>query len=979
MLKLVRTIALFFLLFSYPAIAQQFSNARFWGSSQGLKSTGVKIIEEDKDGMIWIGTYSGLVRFDGRSFVAFDKIISGHKLGSELIHSMVAVNHQLWISSESGLYVFDVSDYSLKQILLPDVKGNLNAKFRSRDLIKTSRNQILIGGSNGYLWLAKSDNDIVAKTNNLDGGKPFNPILFFTNQGKDSVWFHSDNGDIYCFNTLKEELIYHHNLNVDLHHIFYIPGLGINIKRNIMMYRFDPQKRECKLWDKHPFDNANYILNQDNESFWLTRLGKELYFFDRANRFTNLSYVFSKIEDPNYKILTIVQFKNSLWVGTSYGLLRINVSRNKYPHIYATEPGVTDLVNTSVRGMCEVPGGNLIFAGYNGLFRISNNLNDKKITPLILDSIHNYIPYTLCYYKNKLWLGSEGGGIGEFNLKNHKLTRYVPHQYKHSHRAIYNIYIDSARDQFILATHAGLVRFDLASKKYVKIYINSSEDEINLAKISQIGLYNNYFYLATSQGLLICDRNFKLLKQLTFKGRQVYSLYFDKEQDEVWVGTGGDGVHILKNNKPYKHYSTQNGLTDNKIASIIKSGNKIYLGTYGGLSIFNIQTKTFVNIQADQGLSSNEFNHGASFIDSKGQIFMGTVNGYNLVNGASKSVYFYAAHQPVLSSVFVLNGKKEQAIYNAKTLKNLFIPSENKMVEFEFGMPDYNFPEKCMFAYKLVGIDKDWIQLGNRNYLRLSELKAGDYTLMVKACNSKGIWYAMQNNLQIEVDGPFYTKWWFITMVVLLVGGSGIVFYRIRIFQLKKLLALRLQISSDLHDEVGSILTAVGMQAELLQLKNKSKQPELILISETSRKAVSNMRDVIWSIDTRNDSVKDLIDRMHEYLSSLFDSSNVHYSFNKSVANPNQTIDLITRQNTYLIFKEAINNIAKHANATQVSIDLVITASHIKLEIINNGKPKPVEKRGMGLSNMEMRAQKMKASLFIDTDNNYRLLLMKRF
>ena len=102
-------------------------------------------------------------------------------------------------------------------------------------------------------------------------------------------------------------------------------------------------------------------------------------------------------------------------------------------------------------------------------------------------------------------------------------------------------------------------------------------------------------------------------------------------------------------------------------------------------------------------------------------------------------------------------------------------------------------------------------------------------------------------------------------------------------------------------------------------------------------------------------------------------------AFNKSVANPNQTIDLITRQNTYLIFKEAINNIAKHANATQVSIDLVITASYIKLEIINNGKPKPVEKRGMGLSNMEMRAQKMKASLFIDTDNNYRLLLMKRF
>ena len=829
------------------------------------------------------------------------------------------------------------------------------------------------------MWLAKNDNDIVAKTNNIDSGRPFKPILFFTKQGKDSVWFHSDDGDIYCFNTLQEKIIYHHNLNVDLHHIFYIPGLGINIKRNIMMYSFDPEKRECKLWDKHPFDNANHILNQDNKSFWLTRLGKELYFCDKAKSFTNLSYVFSKIEDPNYKILTIVQFKNSLWVGTSYGLLRINVSKDKYPHIYATEPGVTDLVNTSVRGMCEVPGGNLVFAGYNGLFMISNNTDDKKITPLILDSIHNYIPYTLCYYKNKLWLGSEGGGIGEFNLKTKILTRFTPDKYKHSHRAVYNIYVDSVRNQFILGTHAGLVRFDVATKQYVKIYINNSEDEINLAKVSQIAFKNNQFYLATSQGLLICDRYFNLIKQLTFKSKQVYSLFFDDEQNELWIGTGGDGVHILKDNKPFKHYLTQNGLTDNKIASIIKSGNKIYLGTYGGLSIFNTQTKNFVNIQADQGLSSNEFNHGATFIDSKGQVFMGTVNGYNVVNGAEKTLFAYAAHQPVLSSVFILNGKNEQVVYDAKNLSSLFIPSDNKMVEFEFGMPDYNFPEKCMFAYKLVGIDKDWIQLGNRNYLRLSELKAGDYTLMVKACNSKGIWYAMQNNLQIEVDGPFYTKWWFIAFVLLFISGSVVLFYRFRIFQLEKLLQLRMQISSDLHDEVGSILTAVGMQAELLQLKNKNKQPELTLIAETSRKAVSNMRDVIWSIDTRNDSVKDLIDRMHEYLSSLFDSSNTQYTFNKSVSNLDQTIDLITRQNIYLIFKEAINNIAKHANATNVSIELAITATYIKLEIINNGNPKPTEKKGMGLNNMEMRAKKMKATLFIDTDNCYRLLLVKRF
>jgi len=136
MLKLIRILALLFLLASSNLFAQQFSNARFWGSSQGLKSTGVKEIEEDSDGVIWLGTYNGLVRFDGRSFVAFDKIIPNHILGSELIHSLVSLYSQLWISSESGLYVFDVSNYTIKQILLPDIKGNLNAKFRSRNLVK---------------------------------------------------------------------------------------------------------------------------------------------------------------------------------------------------------------------------------------------------------------------------------------------------------------------------------------------------------------------------------------------------------------------------------------------------------------------------------------------------------------------------------------------------------------------------------------------------------------------------------------------------------------------------------------------------------------------------------------------------------------------------------------------------------------------------------------------------------------------------
>jgi signal transduction histidine kinase len=168
------------------------------------------------------------------------------------------------------------------------------------------------------------------------------------------------------------------------------------------------------------------------------------------------------------------------------------------------------------------------------------------------------------------------------------------------------------------------------------------------------------------------------------------------------------------------------------------------------------------------------------------------------------------------------------------------------------------------------------------------------------------------------------------------------------------------------------------MQAELLQNKNVDKQDELNQIAETSRKAVSNMRDVVWSIDARNDLAKDLIDRMHEYLSELFDASPISFTFTKDVQNPNQSIDLFTRQNTYLIFKESLNNIAKHANATHVNIELVINASALKLAISNNGQSQTNPKPGMGLRNMEMRAKKMKAELTIDPENCYKLILLKK-
>jgi signal transduction histidine kinase len=186
-----------------------------------------------------------------------------------------------------------------------------------------------------------------------------------------------------------------------------------------------------------------------------------------------------------------------------------------------------------------------------------------------------------------------------------------------------------------------------------------------------------------------------------------------------------------------------------------------------------------------------------------------------------------------------------------------------------------------------------------------------------------------------------------------------------------------MQISTDLHDEVGGVLTAVGMQAELLlnsDLTNKAEQ--LKKISLLSREAVATMRDVIWSIDAHQERFVDLIDRMNEFVNVIFDDTNIEVKFEHQVASNYQFIDLITKQNTYLIFKEALSNIVKHANVHKVSISILVKDKMMKLMIQSDGSAVKQVKEGMGLRNMKARSLKMKADLRID--EYYNIILIKR-
>jgi signal transduction histidine kinase len=177
---------------------------------------------------------------------------------------------------------------------------------------------------------------------------------------------------------------------------------------------------------------------------------------------------------------------------------------------------------------------------------------------------------------------------------------------------------------------------------------------------------------------------------------------------------------------------------------------------------------------------------------------------------------------------------------------------------------------------------------------------------------------------------------------------------------------LRTAIASDLHDEIGSALTRISISSELLSMQHHSELPVLERISTDSKKAIASISDIIWSIDARNDNFEDLVLRMREHAANMLDSPAFETSFVTSGLENIHSIPQVLRQNLYLIFKEAVNNIARHSTGGRVFIELKNSGKVFSMTIVNEmekGGHRPSEHTGQGLRNMHMRAKRMNAHL----------------
>ncbi|MCB0707192.1 MAG: hypothetical protein KDC34_17870, partial [Saprospiraceae bacterium] len=442
----------------------------------------------------------------------------------------------------------------------------------------------------------------------------------------------------------------------------------------------------------------------------------------------------------------------------------------------------------------------------------------------------------------------------------------------------------------------------------------------------------------------------------------------------VWVASSQGLIRILPENQGFERMNElEHGVPAEDFYAVFGDRKgRLWLSGNRGLIVFDPREKKFQRFGPPDGLQGNEFNNYSGAKDLAGNIWFGGMNG---INAFSPETINPIPFEPRIQFVrLLINDEPYTDSIPISELTGLSLPYYQNTLSFEFVGMEFSNPEAITYKYMLEGYDRSWVDNERRGFVRYANLPPGSYTFLVKSANSDGHWSESSKAFGLYIKRPFWLSWWFYALCALAVFGLVYAWIWYRLQQALKIERMRVEISSDLHDDVGGLLSGLAMQTELMELTADDSQKERMQrISDMSRSAMSRMRDTVWAIDARKDKIEDVLDRIREHAEEILVPRGINYEIQAGQLDSKLHMNARNRQAVYLICKEAISNIGKHSTGDQVLIQLSISGKRLRARIHDNGNVavKHYKTTGLGLSNMKMRAEKAGGSIEFDASDGF--------
>ncbi len=952
MKKIISTLLFIFAIVAISE-AQKFP-FRTYSIENGLSESVVNTIVQDQDDYVWIGTGYGLNRFDGLNFKSY--FVEDGLLNNGIQSLYADEKGELWIGTEGGVNVMrEDSIHSVSEL------GPLQSST-ILSIYEDSQNTLWFATDGEGVWHWDPDNELTQyqEVNGMGSDR----VRAVAEDQQRVMWFATrdgltklEDGNFRTFTTR------HGLLDDRLRDLVLMNDGTLWVATRGGLCRVQNEDVGCFTEEDGLINNRIQSISKDaDENLWLGTEEGASYFED--GEFTNYSVDEGLVN--NIIHATFFDREENIWFGTFGGGVSLLLG-HQFQN-YTIEEGLPNNVITSIaedqKGQFWVStyGGGLtkIVDGNLETLNTSDGLVDNKVYTLRTDP------------QNRLLIGTRWGFsiFDDANFNNFDETE-LPH------RKIRSILPLDNSSEIVLGTYGeGII-------SYQDNAFSELTEEDGLANNTVMGLEkasDGSIWAATYGGVShIQDTsftNYTIQDGLPHNG--VLDVLLDNS-GELWVATFGGIARFTGDG--FESIRLEDGLPDEVCYFIEQDDRGIYwIGTNKGVIRFDYQryqsgtdnsdTQIFQLLTKEQGLTSNEMNAGASFKDSQGRLWFGSVGGVSVFN-PSKEKMIDKTPKVHIKGISV-SGE------HIPIKKELDIGSDNHNITFDFIGISFSAPHQMKYRYRLKNSGEGWQETTQRS-VRYSALMPGDYTFEVRAQNAGGQWSEQTARIGFTVQAPFWLQWWFIAVVVLAI--TAVVLFINHYYRIKKMIEMermRVRIASDLHDDVGSSLTEIALQSDFLQTMNVSDklQDSLKQIGVQSRKIVSSLDDIVWSIDARNDTIGDLTDRMQDYINNVLTDKDVHYHFDGDMQ---QKLEVSLKENLYLIFKESINNISKHSNADRVDITLAANGTNFLMKISDNGtEVSGTRKTGQGLQNMKMRAKRIDAEITFNNNNGFEVVVENR-
>jgi signal transduction histidine kinase len=302
-----------------------------------------------------------------------------------------------------------------------------------------------------------------------------------------------------------------------------------------------------------------------------------------------------------------------------------------------------------------------------------------------------------------------------------------------------------------------------------------------------------------------------------------------------------------------------------------------------------------------------------------------------------------------------------------------FAPGTARALEIRYTATSLVAPDQVHFKYRLLGFGSDWLEdADNRRVVSYANLRPGRYTFQVTACNNHGLWNDTGAEQMLELLPYFYETTWFYALCAALIALVVWTAHRLRVRVLARLQVLehqhaldreRARIAHDIHDDLGSRLSQIAILGELADSSLASPEGarhQLDKMRATTGEVFQALDEIVWTTNPKQDSVAGLVSYLREYAPEFLGAAGLTCRLDFPSPIPAQPLSAEARHHLFLAAKESLNNIVKHAQATEVSLRLRLESRTLTLVLQDNGCGLTVANPqsptlGNGLANMRER------------------------